>query len=310
MATRVKMAVKQEKDTRYNTDEVKSSTDLYFDRIGRGKLLTHEQEITLAKRVETGEMEAKQILAERNLKLVVSVAKKYSNSGIPLPDLIQEGNIGLMRAVEHFDYRQGFRFSTCAVAWIRQAVTRAIDEQGRMIGIPSYVFNDKRKMKKAAEDVELTYGREPTHEELAQALGWSVEETEECLQRQTLYDQTDVISLDDPLSNVSTSGDPIIEFLEDDNAIDPCEWTIQSFRDEKLRQLLPRILNGREYLVVAAYYALDGGPGLMLKEIGAMLYPPVTRERVRQIIVKACKKIRVYIEYASSREMSGLIFGE
>lgn len=157
-----------ERDEQAGESTVADSMDMYLNRIGKWPLLSHSDELELARRSTGGDLEAKRRLVESNLKLVVSIAKMYSRSGIPLPDLIQEGNIGLIKAVESYDYTRGFRFSTYAVAWIRQAVTRAIERQGRTIRVPSYVIQSIRKLHRLESDITNEYGREPTIDELAE----------------------------------------------------------------------------------------------------------------------------------------------
>ena len=261
---------------------VGDSMDTYLNRIGRRPLLGAEEERDLARRARAGEDFAKRKLVESNLKLVVSVAKIYSRSGVPLPDLIQEGNIGLMKAVDSFDPEKGFRFSTYAVAWIRQAITRAIERQGRAIRVPSYVIQSIRKLNKVGLAFLHEHGREPTVEELC-------ERTQLPREKVTRLQEASeaLVSLDDGVTDDATTS--LLERLTDLGALNPEQDALQQESLEVLSQLLSW-LSPQEKLIIEKRFGLADGVASTLQEIGQQLH--ITRERVRQLEARALKKLR------------------
>ncbi|MCL5105013.1 MAG: RNA polymerase sigma factor RpoD/SigA [Armatimonadetes bacterium] len=265
--------------------DVGDSMDMYLTRIGRRPLLGGEEERDLARRVKAGDQKAKRKLIESNLKLVVSVAKVYSRSGLPLPDLIQEGNIGLIKAVDSFDPEKGFRFSTYAVAWIRQAITRAIERQGRAIRVPSYVVQSIRKLHKVDSDFQSEYGREPTVEELCERTQMSREKVLRLLEASEA-----LISLDEGVKDDSNTS--LLERLNDVAASNPEDDALHRESLEVLGHLMSW-LNPQEKLIIEKRFGLSDGMTSTLQEIGQHLN--ITRERVRQLEARALKKLRMAV---------------
>lgn len=262
---------------------VTDSMDMYLNRIGKWPLLSHAQEMELARRVKAGDAAAKQKLVESNLKLVVSIAKMYCRSGIPLPDLIQEGNIGLIKAVEAFDYMRGFRFSTYAVAWIKQSITRAIERQGRTIRVPSYVIQSIRKLHRIECDMMNEKGRDPTVEELAVRANLAREQV------LRLFEASEgLISLDDCIKEDSATA--LLEKLIDATAEDPETGALRLESIEIVGKLVAA-LNPQEKLIIERRFGLTDGITATLQEIGQQLH--ITRERVRQLEARALKKLRI-----------------
>lgn len=262
---------------------VADSMDLYLNRIGKRPLLTHADELYLARRANRGDSEAKQMLVESNLKLVVSIAKMYARSGVPLPDLIQEGNIGLIRAVEAFDPSRGFRFSTYAVAWIKQAITRAIERQGRTIRVPSYVIQSIRKLHRLETAITNEYGREPTIDELVERACLPAEQV------QRLLDASEgLVSLDECVKDDCATA--LLERLTDYTAEDP---EIGALRREGI-EIIDKLMSGlnpQERVIIEKRFGLIDGVTSTLQEIGQQLH--ITRERVRQLEGRALKKLRI-----------------
>ena len=262
--------------------DVDEPIKMYLREIGQIPLLSYEEEIDYAQRVLNGEEEAKQKLIESNLRLVVSIAKKHTNRGLKMLDLIQEGNMGLMKAVEKFEYEKGFKFSTYATWWIRQAITRAIADQGRTIRIPVHMIETINKIKKESRMILQETGKEPTAEELATKLELPVEKVKSILEM-----NQDPISLETPVGSEEDS--ELGDFVEDDKFSNPYDATTRVLLKEQLNDVL-KTLNEREEMVLRYRYGLDDGSQKTLEEVGKIFN--VTRERIRQIEVKALRKLR------------------
>lgn len=264
---------------RYVDDSVK----LYLTEIGQVELLkTKEQEKELAMRIETGDEEARKRLIEANLRLVVSLAKKWTGRGMSFLDLIQEGNGGLMKAVEKFDYKKEFKFSTYATWWIRQAITRAIADQSRTIRIPVHMVETINKQARTIRALTQELNREPTQEEIAEKMGISVEKV---IEIQKI--NQDPLSLETPIGEEDDSH--IGDFVEDHSAISPVEAAEHKLLRERLMEVL-KTLTAREEKVLRLRYGLDDGHTRTLEEVGHVFN--VTRERIRQIEAKAIKKLK------------------
>ena len=262
--------------------DVDEPIKMYLREIGQIPLLSYEEEIDYAQRVLNGEEEAKQKLIESNLRLVVSIAKKHTNRGLKMLDLIQEGNMGLMKAVEKFEYEKGYKFSTYATWWIRQAITRAIADQGRTIRIPVHMIETINKIKKESRIILQETGKEPTAEELATKLELPVEKVKSILEM-----NQDPISLETPVGSEEDS--ELGDFVEDDKFSNPYDATTRVLLKEQLNDVL-KTLNEREEMVLRYRYGLDDGSQKTLEEVGKIFN--VTRERIRQIEVKALRKLR------------------
>ena len=262
--------------------EIDDPIKIYLKDIGNVPLLSFEEEVALAKRIENGDEEARNILSESNLRLVVSIAKRYMGRGMALPDLIQEGNIGLMRAVSKYDYRRGFKFSTYATWWIRQAITRAIADQARTIRIPVHMVDTIHRLRKTAKALQQEYNREATIEEIADRMDMSVEKIREILQ----YAQ-EPISLESPVGDEDEQ--QLSDFIRDDQMLLPAEAASRSFLKEQMSEVLST-LTKREAEVLKLRYGIESGHEMTLEEIGKEF--DVTRERIRQIEAKALRKLR------------------
>ena len=255
---------------------------MYLKEIGNVPLLTSEQEVELARRVEEGDPEAKKALTEANLRLVVSIAKKYVGRGMPFLDLIQEGNMGLMKAVDKFDYTKGYKFSTYATWWIRQAITRGIADTGRTIRVPVHMVETINKTLRMTRQLLQELGREPTPEEVAEKLGVPASRV-----REVLKISRDPVSLDTPIGEEDDSH--LGDFIEDDTALSPADSATFSMLKEELSNALES-LTERERQVVKLRFGLEDGRARTLEEVGKELN--VTRERIRQIEAKALRKLR------------------
>jgi RNA polymerase primary sigma factor len=285
----------EELDLKPETREV--STDalqLFLKDVGRVELLTAAQEVELAKRIERGDHRAKQEMVEANLRLVVSIAKRYRNQGLPFLDLIQEGTIGLVRAAEKFDYRKGFKFSTYATWWIRQAVARALADKARTIRMPVHVVEKLNKIMRTERKLRAERGREPSSEEIALELDLSIEEVEQI--RRTSQAP---VSLEKPVGDEEES--EFGHFIEDENVPLPDEAADTALRNEALTRAL-RMLGERERRVLEMRYGLNGEQPRTLDEVGRTFN--VTRERIRQIENQSLKKLRALAESQKLRDVA------
>lgn len=255
---------------------------MYLKEIGNVPLLSTEEEVELARKVEEGDEEAKKKLIEANLRLVVSIAKKYVGRGMPFLDLIQEGNMGLMKAVDKFDYAKGFKFSTYATWWIRQAITRGIADTGRTIRVPVHMVETINKTLRMTRTLLQELGREPSPEEVAERLGVPVSRV-----REVLKISRDPVSLDTPIGEEDDSH--LGDFIEDDSALSPADSAAFSMLREELSTALES-LTDRERQVVQLRFGLIDGRARTLEEVGKEFN--VTRERIRQIEAKALRKLR------------------
>ncbi len=255
---------------------------MYLKEIGKVPLLTAEEEVELAKRMESGDEMAKRKLAEANLRLVVSIAKRYVGRGMLFLDLIQEGNLGLIKAVEKYDYRKGFKFSTYATWWIRQAITRAIADQARTIRIPVHMVETINKLIRVSRQLLQEYGREPLPEEIAEEMGIPEEKV-----RDILKIAQEPVSLETPIGEEEDSH--LGDFIPDDDAPAPAEAAAFTLLKEQLMEVLDT-LTPREEKVLRLRFGLDDGRARTLEEVGKEFN--VTRERIRQIEAKALRKLR------------------
>ncbi|MGP4061682.1 RNA polymerase sigma factor RpoD [Halobacillus litoralis] len=255
---------------------------MYLKEIGRVNLLAAKDEISLAQRIESGDEEAKRDLAEANLRLVVSIAKRYVGRGMLFLDLIQEGNMGLIKAVEKFDYRKGYKFSTYATWWIRQAITRAIADQARTIRIPVHMVETINKLIRVQRQLLQDLGREPTPEEIAQDMDLTPDKV-----REILKIAQEPVSLETPIGEEDDSH--LGDFIEDQEATSPSDHAAYELLKEQLEDVLDT-LTDREENVLRLRFGLDDGRTRTLEEVGKVF--GVTRERIRQIEAKALRKLR------------------
>ena len=265
-----------------NQVSVDDPVKLYIKDMSKVPLLSAEQEVELAKRAMAGDQQAKSQLCEANLRLVISIAKRYTGKNMQFLDLIQEGNIGLIKAVEKFDYTKGFRFSTYATWWIRQSITRAMADQARTIRIPVHMVETINRLGRASKRLLQELGREPTVEELAKELDMSVDRVSE-IQKIAL----DPISLESPIGEEEDS--KISDFIEDETSISPVESATRSMLKGQLLAVIDT-LTPREQKVIRLRYGLDDGFPKTLEQVGQEFN--VTRERIRQIEAKALRKLR------------------
>ena len=270
------------------------SLRLYLRSIGRVPLLSAEEEVSLAKRIERGDIAAKQHMVEANLRLVVSIAKGYVGRGLTLLDLIQEGSLGLIRAVEKFDYRRGYKFSTYATWWIRQAVTRSLADKGRTIRIPVHMVERLNKLVHAERRLIQQLGREPSPVELAEELECTVREV-----RDVMRITQQPISLEKPVGEEDDSA--LADFVEDVSAASPFEIASEALRRENVMRVLAA-LPRREREVIEMRYGIVGGRSRTLEEVGRAFN--ITRERVRQIENRTLKKLQTLPEAQHLREAS------
>lgn len=278
--------VKEYEEELADSDSRSASVDdpvkVYLKDIGRVPLLTSEEEIELAIRIADNDQEAKERLTKANLRLVVSIAKKYTGRGMMFLDLIQEGNLGLIKAVDKFDYTKGFKFSTYATWWIRQAITRAIADQGRTIRIPVHMVETINKVKKTSSMLLHRDGRDPSAEDIAKELGMSPDRV-----REILRISQEPVSLETPIGEEEDSH--LGDFIPDDDAPSPADTAAMTFLREKVNEVLGT-LTEREAEVLRLRFGLEDGSVKTLEEVGIKFN--VTRERIRQIEAKALRKLR------------------
>jgi RNA polymerase primary sigma factor len=278
---------------RITTDSLK----LYFREISRVKLLTADEEVILAKRIEKNDLKAKQALIAANLRLVIKVAKRYMNQGLSFQDLIEEGNLGLIKASEKFSWRRGFKFSTYATWWIRQAITRALSNQSRTVRVPVHVSEDINRFERISRDLTRKLGRDPSLVELSKAGKLKFEKIHK-LQRLAQRN----ISLEVPVGDESNSKS-IADFIEDKSVTSPAQNVFDQLRTEKLKKLICT-LNDKEQKVILMRFGFDQDQPKTLEQTGTLL--GVTRERIRQIEEKALQKIRSLMK-SSSEEYRELL---
>ena len=280
--------VKQEEVIVLNDEDLTKDVNIndpvrmYLKEIGRISLLSAEEEMNLSIRVANGEEEARNILAESNLRLVVSIAKRYVGRGLLFLDLIQEGNIGLMKAVEKFDFGKGYKFSTYATWWIRQAITRALADQARTIRVPVHMVETINKMARIQRQMTLELNREPSDEELAKKMGISVEKV-----REVIKISQDPVSLETPIGEEDDSH--LGDFIVDKTCLSPEEYATNEILKEEIKSVLST-LQPREQQVLELRFGLIDGTSYTLEEVGKRFN--VTRERIRQIEAKALRKLR------------------
>ncbi|MFA6992794.1 MAG: RNA polymerase sigma factor RpoD [Candidatus Gracilibacteria bacterium] len=297
---KTRIAKKKEKKVKREADFKEIASDsirLYLCEIGRVDLLTAKEEISLARRIEKGDQVAKSKLAEANLRLVVSIAKKYIGRGLSFLDLIQEGNIGLFRAVEKFDPNRGFKFSTYATWWIRQAITRAIADQARTIRIPVHMVETINKLTHAQRRLVQELGREPLIEELAAEMDMDIKKVHHILKI-----SQDIVSLEAPVGTEEDS--KLGDFIEDDDALSPSEATNRQLLKENIHEML-QYLSPRERKIIEMRFGLKDGVGHTLEEVGQEFR--VTRERIRQIEAKVLQKLKEHPTSAKIRPHGLLI---
>jgi len=269
--------------TTLDTDGSSDPVRMYLKEIGRIPLLNREEEIRLAQKAETGDLKAKDKLTAANLRLVVSIAKKYIGRGMTFLDLIQEGNKGLIRAVEKYDWTKGFKFSTYATWWIRQAITRAIADQARTIRIPVHMVETINKLMRTSRKLMQDLGREPTPEEIGEVMEMDPEKV-----REILKISQNTTSLENPVGD-SEDDSVLGDFIADDRQVSPYDATSQQMLRENISEVLGA-LSDREARVLKMRFGLNGGKAMTLEEVGQKF--GVTRERIRQIEAKALRKLR------------------
>lgn len=263
----------------------KNSIRRYFDDIGRKSVLSKAEEQELAKRIENGDEEARKELASANLRLVISIAKKYRNYGLSFGDLIQEGNAGLMKAVDRFDWRKGYKFSTYATWWIKQSILKALTNESRTVRVPAYVKNLARKIEEVENKYTREHGEEPDLETLAEKLEVSIDKV-----KRTKMATKETVSLDKPLGDAAKDGAVVGDILPDQNATSPEAESLDSVLNGKLKGLLNKELTDREKRIVKLRFGLGDYESRTLEEVGEVF--DLSRERIRQLVNRAMNKLR------------------
>ena len=266
-------------------DNEKNPIRRYFDEVCNEALLTREEEVELAKRIEQGDEQAREKLASSNLRLVISIAKKYRNYGLPFLDLIQEGNLGLMKAIEKFDWRKGYKFSTYATWWIRQAILKALTNRSRTVRVPAHMKELSRKIDRVEEEYIQEHGTEPPIEKVAEDLDVTVEK----VRRAKKAAQT-TVSLDKPLGEESSDSGVLGDIFADDNLPTPEQETFDSLLKGRLKGLLNKELTDREKHILKLRYGLEDYKTRTLEEVGEVF--DISRERVRQLQNRAIEKLQ------------------
>ncbi len=266
-------------------DNEKNPIRRYFDEVGNEALLTREEEVELAKRIEQDDDKAREKLASSNLRLVISIAKKYRNYGLPFLDLIQEGNLGLMKAIEKFDWRKGYKFSTYATWWIRQAILKALTNRSRTVRVPAHMKELSRKIDRVEEEYIQEHGTEPPIEKVAEDLDVTVEK----VRRAKKAAQT-TVSLDKPLGEESSDSGVLGDIFADDNLPTPEQETFDSLLKGRLKGLLNKELTDREKHILKLRYGLEDYKTRTLEEVGEVF--DISRERVRQLQNRAIEKLQ------------------
>jgi RNA polymerase primary sigma factor len=274
-------------------DPTVDSLQQFLDGIAKTRLLTAAEEVMLAKRIERGDLDAKQRMIEANLRLVVSIAKRYRNQGLPFLDLIQEGSIGLVRAVEKFDHRKGFKFSTYATWWIRQAISRALSDKGRTIRIPIHIDNVLKKLDGAQRKLQAGGDRDPTVEEIAAAAGVDPEEADLIMRA-----AQPLVSLDKPVGDDSDAAQ-FGDLIEDERSVSPFDQAAETLMLERLEEVLEN-LSYRERRVIQLRFGLNGEQPATLDKVARVF--GLTRERTRQIEENAIRKLGSLAEAQSLRD--------
>lgn len=286
------MNVEQLKDDSFDSISLDDPVKVYLREIGRVPLLTGEEEIELAVKIAEGDEKAKRRLAEANLRLVVSIAKKYVGRGMYFLDLIQEGNVGLIKAVDKFDYTKGFKFSTYATWWIRQAITRAIADQARTIRIPVHMVETINRLKKVQSQLLHENGYEPSEEVIAEKMDMSVERV-----REIMRVAQEPVSMETPIGPEEDSR--LMDFIRDEDALAPDEAALKTITNEDIDEVL-KTLTPREESVIRLRFGLQDGRYHTLEEVGSEFN--VTRERIRQIEAKALRKLRHPVRSSKFKE--------
>ncbi|MBS3787986.1 sigma-70 family RNA polymerase sigma factor [Candidatus Bipolaricaulota bacterium] len=266
-------------------DNEKNPIRRYFDEVGNEALLTREEEVELAKRIEQDDEQAREKLASSNLRLVISIAKKYRNYGLPFLDLIQEGNLGLMKAIEKFDWRKGYKFSTYATWWIRQAILKALTNRSRTVRVPAHMKELSRKIDRVEEEYIQEHGTEPPIDKVADDLDVTVEK----VRRAKKAAQT-TVSLDKPLGEESSDSGVLGDIFADDNLPTPEQETFDSLLKGRLKGLLNKELTDREKHILKLRYGLEDYKTRTLEEVGEVF--DISRERVRQLQNRAIEKLQ------------------